>query len=219
MQYLETGGPVVLGFPTPIFRHRWPEAEIAPVNQAFKAEILDRRQRLPSAKVSNVGGWQSEPDIMEWSLPEVKQFRQWINHAFSAVMARELGTGAFKSRYSVTGWANVNEYGDYNRTHIHPNNHWSGVYYVDIGAPIPSLGPNGAIEFLDPRPAASVIDFPDVESSDTWTIHPETGLMLLFPSWMRHSVLPYFGEGVRITIAFNVRIVDLSLDENSAETT
>jgi uncharacterized protein (TIGR02466 family) len=218
MQFLETGGPVVLGFPTPIFRHRWPEAEIAPVNQAFKAEILDRRQRFPSTKVSNVGGWQSEPDIMEWPLPEVKQFRQWINHAFSAVMARELGTGAFKSRYSVTGWANVNEYGDYNRTHIHPNNHWSGVYYVDIGAPLPSLGPNGAIEFLDPRPAASVIDFPDVESSDTWTIQPETGLMLLFPSWIRHSVLPYFGEGARITIAFNVRIVDLSLDENSTET-
>jgi uncharacterized protein (TIGR02466 family) len=217
MRFLETGEPVVLGFPTPIFRHRWPEDEAAPVNQALKAEILDRRQRLPSTEVSNVGGWQSEPDLITWDVPELKQFRQWINQAFSAVMASELGTGRFKSRYAVTGWANVNEYGDYNRTHIHPNNHWSGVYYLDIGQPVPSLVPNGAIEFIDPRPACGVIDFPEILLPDTWTIHPETGLMLLFPSWLRHSVLPYFGEGLRITIAFNLRVVELSLDEGNAE--
>jgi uncharacterized protein (TIGR02466 family) len=216
MRFLETGKPVVLGFPTPIFRHRWPEEEIDAVNEALKAEILGRRQSLPSNDLSNVGGWQSEPDIMAWQVPELERFRHWIHQAYSAVMARELGTAAFTSRYVVTGWANVNEYGDYNRTHIHSNNHWSGVYYVDIGQPTASLVPNGAIEFLDPRPAVGVFDLPGVTASGTWTIQPETGLMLLFPSWLRHSVLPYFGEGTRITVAFNLRLVELSIDEEKA---
>ena len=213
MQHFDVGKPVVLGFPTPIFRHRWASDEIRNVNKAFKAEILDRRKSWPSSNVSNVGGWQSEPDLMNWKIPELEKFTEWVDRAFGAVMAAELGTTRFKSRYSVVAWANVNEYGDYNRTHIHSNNHWSGVYYVDIGQPMPSHTPNGDIEFLDPRPVVGVFDFPKISAAGTWTIQPESGLMLLFPSWLRHSVLPYFGEGVRVTIAFNIRVTDLSLDD------
>jgi len=216
MQYSDVGTPVVLGFPTPIFRHRWVNDGVQQVNEALKAEILDRRERLPSNNVSNVGGWQSKPDLMDWKVPELEKFNDWVDQAFGAVMATELGTTGFKSRYSVTAWANVNEYGDYNRTHIHSNSHWSGVYYVDIGQPIQSLIPNGAIEFLDPRPAIGVFDFPKITVTATWTIQPESGLMLLFPSWLRHSVLPYFGESIRITIAFNLHVTDLSLDEQKS---
>lgn len=219
MRYFDSGETVVLGFPTPIFRHRWPNDEMAPVNEALKAEILGRRQRIPSNNVSNIGGWQSPPDFMNWQLPALDRFSQWIDQAFGAVMARELGTTDFKSRYAVTGWANVNEYGDYNRTHIHSNNHWSGVYYVDVGQPMASVGPNGAIEFLDPRPAVGVFDLPGITATGTWTIQPEVGLMLMFPSWLRHSVLPYYGEATRITIAFNLRVMELSVDEKDGDRT
>jgi hypothetical protein len=41
------------------------------------------------------------------------------------------------------------------------------------------------------------------------TRHSETptpGDVLLFPSWLEHSVAPFHGEGERICIAFNVRL-------------
>ena len=209
MRFLDTGEPVVLGFPTPIFRHRWPDHESSAVNEALKAVILDRRDRIPSNTLSNVGGWQSKPDFMKWKVPELEQFKKWINQAFDSIMSRELDTTDFKTRYVVAGWANVNEYGDYNASHIHSNSHWSGVYYVDIGKPIPPLVRNGAIEFLDPRPAIGVFDYPTFASSGKWTIQPEAGLMLLFPSWLRHTVLPYYGESARITVAFNLRVEEL----------
>ncbi len=215
MRYVDSGEPVVLAFPTPIFRHCWPEDEVAPVNEALKAAILARRERAPSSSLSNVGGWQSESDLMKWPVPEVEYLNQWIHQAFSTIMGRELGTADFKSRCLVTGWANINEYGDYNRTHIHSNNHWSGVYYVDLGDPSPSAGPNGAIEFLDPRPAIGVFDFPGITATGTWTLLPKPGLMLMFPSWLRHAVLPYFGERARITIAFNIRVAELSFNEEA----
>ena len=86
---------------------------------------------------------------------------------------------------------------------------------MDIGNPDQSVGPNGAIEFIDPRPAVGVFDFPGITATGTWTLLPEPGLMLLFPSWLRHSVLPYFGDKSRITIAFNIRVGELSLNEET----
>ncbi len=86
MRYLDVGQPVVLAFPTPFFRHRWPEAETGPVNAALKAEILARRESSPGTHVSNVGGWQSDPDIMTWGLPELEPLQKWINQAFSEIM-------------------------------------------------------------------------------------------------------------------------------------
>ncbi len=213
MQLFETGEPVVLSFATPIFQHCWPEAEITPVNAGLKAAILARRACTPGTQVSNIGGWQSTHDLMSWEVPELKQLGAWINQAFGAVMSRELGTKAFQYRYGVNAWANVNEGGDYNRTHTHPNNHWSGVYYVDTGRPDPNIVPNGAIEFIDPRPAAGVFEFPGTFLPATWTLQPESGTMLMFPSWLRHGVLPYFGEGPRISIAFNLCVNELSLQK------
>ena len=149
---------------------------------------------------------------MNWKIPELEQFKQWIDQAFDSIMSCELGTADFKARYVVAGWANVNDHGDYNASHIHSNSHWSGVYYVDIGKPISSRLRNGAIEFLDPRSAVGVYDYPTFTSSGKQTIQPETGLMLLFPSWLRHTVLPYYGKSARITVAFNLRVDELSVN-------
>jgi uncharacterized protein (TIGR02466 family) len=211
MQLFKTGEPVGLGFATPIFRHRWPEAEWTPVNAALKAAILARRDQTPSEKISNVGGWQSTPDLIGWEVPELARLKDWINRAYGAAMCCELGTEGFHSRYTITAWANVNESGDYNRSHLHSNCHWSGVYYVDPGRLDAAVMPNGAIELIDPRPAATVFGLPGLDVPSTWTIHPDAGFMLMFPSWIRHSVLPFRGEGPRISIAFNILISELSL--------
>ena len=73
MQPVKMGGPVNLSFATPIFLNRWPAAETEPVNRALKAAILERRARVPSEKISNVGGWQSSFDLMRWEVPELDE--------------------------------------------------------------------------------------------------------------------------------------------------
>ena len=42
-------------------------------------------------------------------------------------------------------WANINPPGGYNRPHIHPNSHFSGVYYIK------ATKDSGEIVFNDPR--------------------------------------------------------------------
>lgn len=204
MQVLDTGEPVKLAFATPILRHRWPDA--ARTNLELARLVLEREAASGTVARSNVGGWQSEPDLMSWGGPAIQQLGRWIHEGFGQVMRRELGTGDFTCRLAVTAWANVNRKGDYNRHHTHANNHWSGVYYVQLEPPPAERPAEGAIEFLDPRPAVGVYEALGAASVSSWTIQPEPGLMLLFPSWIRHGVLPYAGERPRISVAFNLRM-------------
>ena len=44
-------------------------------------------------------------------------------------------------------------------------------------------------------------------------IMPEPGKLLLFPSWMQHTVYPFFGEGERRTVAGNLSCFDLTKEE------
>ena len=37
-------------------------------------------------------------------------------------------------------------------------------------------------------------------------VHPHTGMLVLFPSWLQHAVRPYRGKAERISIAFNLSL-------------
>jgi hypothetical protein len=39
-------------------------------------------------------------------------------------------------------------------------------------------------------------------------IKPVTGTMLMFPSWLRHGVMPFFGEGERRTFSANLQVIE-----------
>ena len=39
-------------------------------------------------------------------------------------------------------------------------------------------------------------------------IKPEVGTMLIFPNWLKHAVMPFFGEGERRSMAFNWNVHD-----------
>ena len=208
MQRSEASEKVVLAFPTPIYHFVRPDTE--PVNRALLRMVLAREKKAPSSARSNIGGWQSGYDLLSWPGPEIELLKKWINDAFGEIMKVEAGPEPFNCRLSVTAWANLNRRGDYNRSHIHGGNHWSGVYYVEPGDEVADRPLSGTIELIDPRPAVTVYDIPGITQVSTWTIHPEAGMMLLFPSWLRHGVLPYEGTKERLTIAFNIRIHELT---------
>ena len=39
-------------------------------------------------------------------------------------------------------------------------------------------------------------------------VKPEVGIMLVFPCWLKHSVMPFFGEGERRSLAMNWNVQD-----------
>ena len=48
-------------------------------------------------------------------------------------------------------------------------------------------------------------------------VKPEVGTMLIFPNWLRHAVMPFFGDGERRTFSANINIFENSSFENMSE--
>ena len=62
-------------------------------------------------------------------------------------------------------------------------------------------------EFQDHYPSTGLIEFMYGEKadfrSDNLKFKPSVGKMLLFPSWLKHSVYPFYVDGERRSMSFN----------------
>ena len=83
-----------------------------------------------------------------------------------------------------------------------PNNFLSGVYYLQTAPGADT------INFHDPRPQSGIIRPPitglTAENTDQVVIRVEGGTLLLFPSYLPHSVDSNQSSEVRISVSFNV---------------
>lgn len=107
--------------------------------------------------------------------------------------------------FTLWGWAVSLTEGNSQALHVHAGAHISGVYYV--AAPPAALSDDsddGKICFYDPRPRANMNQL--LTQITRHRESPVPGDMVLFPSWLEHSVDAFRGPGTRICIAFNVRL-------------
>ena len=196
-------------FATPVAIATLPNA--AQLYNALRATILARAETHPSTSHSNLGGWQSTWDIVEWGGPEAKTILAFSRQFADKLTADRHGKPA-PQNWRMNAWANVNRQHHGNEFHTHPGCVWSAVYYVDDGgiADDPLLG--GQLEIQDPRGVAPAMYRPDLVPNvpggaafgASEMIGPAAGTMLMFPSWLSHAVRPYMGEKVRISIAINL---------------
>ena len=67
-------------------------------------------------------------------------------------------------------------------------------------------------EMKDHYPVSGMIQFMQGDKqnllSDTLTFKPEVGKMLVFPSWLKHSVFPFYVDGERRSMSFNAYYVN-----------
>jgi hypothetical protein len=78
----------------------------------------------------------------------------------------------------------------------------SGTYYVDAGNEEKTEAIGARVIFADEN-AADVRERSEFRRRHY--VEPVTSLMLMFPSFLGHSVEPHFGSGTRISIAFNLK--------------
>jgi uncharacterized protein (TIGR02466 family) len=191
-------------FASPVMSFYW--AEGAALNPALRDAILAHEQRNPGAALTNIGGWHSETGLLEFCGEAGKRLIAHM-HAMTAEATRRLyaafGQPERSLEWVLSAWANVNRRGASNQVHTHPGATWSGVYYVDHGEATEATERTG-IHLYDPSPARTNLFFPELSATSV-VFKPEPGLMILFPSYVPHAVLPHQGERARISIAFNVR--------------
>ena len=196
-------------FPTLVFSVKVPDSEVlnAHLIEAIYAERERDESGVRKSNFPELGGWHSHvklhKDVTFAGLV------QYVDEA-AAMMCRELGYHRSYRLRIGTMWSIINPPGGLNRAHIHPDCNWSGVYYVQ--APRNS----GRIEFIDPRTQnlmSSVEYIPNTKRPRScWTkvqYKPVAGKMLIFPSWLYHSVDPNRSKAKgkaadRIIVSFNL---------------
>ncbi len=103
----------------------------------------------------------------------------------------------------ITGcWANISARGASHAIHSHPNNFLSGIYYVRTHPGADS------VNFHDPRPQTGIIRPPVTEltsqNTDQVVVTVSDGILLMFPSYLAHSVALNESDKLRISISFNM---------------
>ena len=140
--------------------------------------------------------------------PKTKEI---LLNTFSKLANEALGYK--KKQYAITtSWLTITNRGEGSSLHCHKNSFWSCVYYYQKEYPDDG---QGAILFDNPNTIAMDYYFQnsDIErvneiNSMAATFKPEPGLLIAFPSYLKHQVLTHNNNKVRKSLAFNVVPID-----------
>jgi uncharacterized protein (TIGR02466 family) len=196
---------VAMAFGTPISSYLWADSDI--INAELRTLILQKEKADPGLTKSNVGGWHSGADLFFWEADCVRKLQDRVSTtALDLTRLVTVSDGPRKMHLRIDGWANVSRRGHYNSVHDHPGATWSGVYYVSGGEPDNSVPTNGKLEFIDPRVGVTVPPLEQGVLGGRYLVDPLSGLMVMFPGWLKHMVHPFSGSGERISISLNVYV-------------
>lgn len=165
----------------------------------IKKFVLNFTKENASRNISNRGGYQSK-DIFENEYDVLKPlFKDFQNHV--DVFSEELSL--VKKPQIKNIWLNINGYKDLNVEHTHPQSIISGVFYIK------TPNDSGDLVFKNKAYPNNHIGSQDVYeytiyTASSWNVSPRENLLILFPSWLPHEVMPNLNKKQkRISIAFN----------------
>lgn len=173
----------------------------------------ERQRDAKGVQISNVGGWHSNTNMIEWGGEAARALAYKAMTMADALTIDSKSPQATRFGWVPEMWANVGTKVHSNQYHYHPGSFWSAVAYIDDGYEgddDPALG--GELQLLDPRMPMVRMTAPDLRLAEaeggqmvneiSW--RPQSGQIVIFPSWLQHAVRPFHGEGTRISIAINL---------------
>lgn len=123
--------------------------------------------------------------------------------------AQDVDLGPREKLKIVDMWVNSKKTGEHHEKHSHPKCFFSGVIYIstneksgDIIFPNNNINPNYVFGSSKGYPA-----FKDV------TYSPINGMIIIFPAWAQHKVMPNESDEVRISLAFNIKVVSSPIND------
>ncbi len=188
------------------------------LNRELRQLFLEReaqgdRYRNPNASLKqHAGVFESEFMLFSWPercIAELKRFC-WINLGSTVAQLNGYDNARMQAlQIHSHSWFHITRHGGFTITHTHPMASWSGVYCVAAGETPEDRPESGVLRFHNPHYWSST--FMDAGNSQQsppyhhgfWNLKLTAGTLVLFPSWVPHEVMPYYGSDERITVAFN----------------
>lgn len=198
---------------TPLFITQLPDHEFlkedllkAVYTQKATQSTAIESQVAPSAKHAL---HESTLDFLELEDPAVMETKRQLEELILEI-ASNLNQSFWPEEseaeaHIIESWYHVTQKGGYHDAHSHPNCSWCGIYYLEPGD-AENKENGGVNRFYDPRVNAE--HYADAGTAylgghGVWDFTPVSGQVVIFPSYLKHSALPYFGDKDRVVIAFN----------------
>ena len=196
-------------FPTPIMVTSLANADV--LNAGLRAVIEAKRANDSGVQRSNILGWHSDTEMLRWGGEPTKTLAlECLRVCASRTDDPNMKGGQPRFEFGMEMWANVSPPGSSNQAHTHPGALWSAVYYVDDGG-----DSDASLVLMDPNYPLNRMYAPDLrfvgKDGETFPTQqmfaPTPGRLVIFPSWLQHSVKPSKGPGERISIAMNIMTI------------
>ena len=187
------------------------------VVQTFLGYSLAERQALADAvrrylvpdrgDVSGRGGLRTgDNELFQKPDPELKKFLGDIHdHVVQALdrmfFQRSNVRGEVSIRFAAWGYA-LRE-GDYIDPHQHTSGMLSGTYYLSVPDSIAHRREGGAIQLFTPNLAEGFLPRTG-QLANKMELFPANDMLIMFPSYLWHSVAPVPGGGERLALTFDV---------------
>ena len=218
MQQTSASIDAIRAWTTPLFVVTNPDHEF--LKEALLSYIYDYRAQQAEKVASQVAVnakhqlFESELTFLESDNPEIMElrrvFEELVGELATEVNAHVWPEDAEAEANIIESWYHITQNGGYHDAHSHPNCSWCGIYYLEPGE-ANLADKNGINRFYDPRVNAEL--YADAGTAylshqGFWDFAPTEGQIVIFPSYLKHSALPYFGQKDRVVIAFNC-VVDI----------
>jgi len=190
----------------------------AEFNQALRELFLKReaeggKYANPNPyTVRNKDLFESHFDLFDWPEPVISELREFcLSNLLRLVAQLNNYDMATMKRINIAtdAWFHITRRNGFFGIHNHPMASWSGVYCVSPGEHDANQADSGKLSFVNPNIAgnmyvdvgSAMVQPPYGMSNMGYSLAP--GQLVIFPSWLSHYVMPFYGEGERITVAFN----------------
>ncbi len=192
-------------FPTPICTHYLP---VAPETNAELKPLILARMQTGITPVEAGIGWRSAPDFASWGGDRTQTLFRVIRELANTLTVTRAG-GRVEFDWRIAASAAVRSKGEHADIRARPGGFWSVLYYVDDGyAKSDDIALGGEIVLGDPRGVAPAMVSPELglrvpgglTAGLSETIRPQSGMIVLFPSWMPVGEKRYDGPNHRIVI-------------------
>jgi uncharacterized protein (TIGR02466 family) len=186
-------------FPTPVW---WEDIGID--NKEVQKYCYLQKDKDPTGrKLSNRGGWQSQ------DLPLERDLKFLVDHIIDSCSIAMSHYGFHNTKLSFgNSWINISSGSDTNNCHNHQGSFLSGVYYVKVNEN------SGHINFYrDFNQSFITSSYAPVVhrtplTRDVVAYTPKVGRLIVFPSNLVHEVTSSIDDEDRISISFNMGIVN-----------
>lgn len=207
---------IVPHFAVPIALEQHPNPTA--LNKALRELFLQREAE--GAKYANPNPYtvrnkdlfESHFDLFKWPEPAIAELREFcLSNLMRTVAQLNQYDASVLKRISIAtdAWFHITRRNGFFGVHNHPMASWSGVYCVAPGQHDPDQSDSGNLSFVNPNIignmyvdiASAALQTPFNMGNMGYSLAP--GQLIIFPSWIPHYVMPFYGEGERITVAFN----------------